>query len=112
VSPARRRCAVAHVPQDVAVRARRACRALSQPRSTQRYQRRPKADEAMLLKAIEALVCRHPSYGYRMIHAMLVAAAYQPAGRNQQQDQGYQTNGLRLPRRRILLPQDQSRLPR
>lgn len=76
MSPARRRSAVAHVQRDVGVSERRACRALGQPRSTQRYQHRPKADEAALLKAIEELVCRHPCYGYRLIHAMLVADGF------------------------------------
>lgn len=72
MSPTRRRDAATHVQRDVGVSERRACRALDQPRSTQRYQRQPKADEAALLQAIEALVCQHPSYGYRFIHAMLV----------------------------------------
>ena len=61
-----------HVQHDMKVSERRACRALGQPRSTQRYPRRHKDDEAALLKAIETLVCQHPTYGYRMIHAMLV----------------------------------------
>ena len=72
MSPTRRRSAAVHVQQDVGVSERRACRALGQPRSTQRYHPRKKSDEAALLKAIEALVCQHPCYGYRMIHAMLV----------------------------------------
>ena len=72
MSPARRRSAVTHVQQDVGVSERRACRALGQPRSTQRYEPQTKADEVALLKAMETLVCKHPSYGYRMIHAMLV----------------------------------------
>lgn len=76
MSPVRRRSAVAHVQRDVGVSERRACRALGQPRSTQRYRRRPKADEAVLLQAIEALVCQHPCYGYRMIHALLVADGF------------------------------------
>ena len=63
MSPARRRSTVTHVQRDVGVSERKACRALGQPRSTQRYQARPKADEAALLKAIEALACRHPRYG-------------------------------------------------
>jgi len=62
-----------HVQRDVGVSQRRACRALGQPRSTQRYRPRKKPDEGSLLRAIEALVCRHPRYGYRMVHAMLVA---------------------------------------
>jgi putative transposase len=55
---------------------RRACRALGQPRSSQRYLLRTKADEGPLLKAIEKLVCQHPCYGYRMIHALLVADGF------------------------------------
>ena len=55
---------------------RRACRALDQPRSTQRYQRRVPDDEGSLLQAIEALVCQHPTYGYRMIHGLLLADGY------------------------------------
>jgi putative transposase len=71
VSPTRRREAVAHVQRDVGVSERRACRALGQPRGTQRYPRKVKADAGPLLAAIESLVCQHPSYGYRMIHGML-----------------------------------------
>lgn len=51
---------------------RRACRALDQSRSSQRYPRKIKADEGELLRTIESLVCQHPGYGYRMIHGMLV----------------------------------------
>ena len=76
MSSARRRDAVVHVQRDVGVSQRRACRALGQPRGTQRYRRHPKADEAALLQAIEALVCQHPCYGYRMIHALLVADGF------------------------------------
>ena len=39
----------------MSVSERRACRALDQPRSTQRYRHRSKADEAALLKAIASL---------------------------------------------------------
>jgi hypothetical protein len=60
----------------VGISQRRACRALDQPRGTQRYPRKAKADEVALLKAIEAWVCRHPCYGYRMIHALLVADGF------------------------------------
>ena len=67
---------MAHVQRDVDVSERRACGALGQPRSTQRYRSQPKADEASLLQAIESLVCRHPGYGYRMIHGLLVADGF------------------------------------
>lgn len=73
VSPTRRRATVAHVEQELGVSERRTCRALGQPRSTQRYAPRVQDEQAGLLAAIEALVCQHPTYGYRMIHAMLAA---------------------------------------
>lgn len=75
MSPTRRRDAVAAVQRSLpGVGERRACRALEQPRSTQRYRPRPRkrAEDGELLRAIEALVCRHPAYGYRMIHGLLV----------------------------------------
>jgi putative transposase len=77
VSPTRRRSAVAHVQREVGVSQRRACRALEQqPRSTQRYSRKVKPNEAALLKAIEALVCQHPRYGYRLIHGLLIGDGF------------------------------------
>jgi len=66
-----------HVQRDVSVSQRKACRALGQPRSTQRYPRKVKADEGPLLKAMEALVCQHPAYGYRMIHGLLVLDGFE-----------------------------------
>lgn len=50
---------------------RRACRAVSQPRSTQRYSPRHRSDEKKLLKRIVYLSRRHPRYGYRRIWALL-----------------------------------------
>lgn len=73
MSPTRREEAVAYVQRSLAgVSERRACRALGQPRSTQRYRRKIKQDEGPLLRAIESLVCQHPAYGYRMIHGLLI----------------------------------------
>lgn len=44
---------------------------LGQARSTQRYRRKVKCDEAALVKAMHALVRRHPRFGYRRVHALL-----------------------------------------
>jgi transposase InsO family protein len=52
---------------------RQACRALDQPRSTQRYCPRIADDEAALVAAMHGLVRRHPRYGYRRIWALLRA---------------------------------------
>ena len=50
---------------------RRACRVLGQPRSTQRQQRRERADEKPLVARMLALVGKHPRFGYRRIWALL-----------------------------------------
>lgn len=57
--------------QTFSVSQRRACRILDQPRSTQRYQRRPNEQEQRLVKRMHELVRRHPRYGYRRIWALL-----------------------------------------
>ena len=47
-----------------------------------------------------------------ILGSLPLPAGHQPDRGHQQQDQGHQTDGLRLPRRRVLLPQDPRRLPR
>ena len=51
---------------------RRACRTLAQHRSSQRYCRSTVPDEAALRDRLKALAVRHPRYGYRRIHVLLV----------------------------------------
>jgi putative transposase len=50
---------------------RRACRAIGQPRSTQRYQAQQRNGEAALCRQMRELALRHPRYGYRRITALL-----------------------------------------
>jgi transposase InsO family protein len=50
---------------------RRACRALDQPRTTQRYRPIPKDDEQRLESRLWELVRAHPRYGYRRMTALL-----------------------------------------
>ena len=51
---------------------RRACEALGQPRSTQRYEARPdRSEEQELVARMHALVRQYPRYGYRMMWAKL-----------------------------------------
>lgn len=71
MSPARRRQAVQRAVEALGVSERRACRALGQPRSTQRYVGSERErDEALLLR-IRELAREHPRYGYRRITALL-----------------------------------------
>ena len=50
---------------------RRICRALGQPRSTQRYERKVRDDEEALTGRIIELATKYGRYGYRMITALL-----------------------------------------
>jgi hypothetical protein len=52
VSPARRREAVEHLQECFDASQRRACRAVDQPRSTQRYESKIKDDEPAVVAAI------------------------------------------------------------
>ncbi len=58
---------------ELAVSERRACRTLSQPRGTQRYQGRRIEKDKPLIEAMKDLSRRHPRYGYRRITALLRA---------------------------------------
>jgi transposase InsO family protein len=50
---------------------RRACKALEQPRSTQRRKKIVKSDEELLRRSIVKLACDYGRYGYRRITALL-----------------------------------------
>jgi transposase InsO family protein len=56
---------------------RRACEAVGQPRSTQRYAPRRAEDEEALVARMLELVRRHPRYGYRRIWALLRREGWQ-----------------------------------
>ncbi|MDQ3499203.1 MAG: IS3 family transposase [Actinomycetota bacterium] len=72
LSPTRRRAAVGHVRRHLGVSERRACEAIGQPRSTQRYVGRPKAEwERWLVERMVGLSRENPRYGYRRVWALL-----------------------------------------
>jgi len=50
---------------------RRACRVIRQPRSTQRYNKRPADDEEYLTARIIELASKYGRYGYRRVTALL-----------------------------------------
>jgi hypothetical protein len=63
---------VGHLQERFGTSERRACRVVGQPRSTQRRQpQRSEADRA-LVERMKKLARKHPRYGYRRIHALLV----------------------------------------
>ena len=72
VSPDQQRAAAGFLKEKFAVSERRVSRVLGRSRSTLRYRRRQRADEPPLVREIQRLARRHPRFGYRRIHAMLV----------------------------------------
>jgi putative transposase len=62
---------VGDVRRKLGVSERRACRALKQPRATQRYRPRPREFERRLTGRMLELVREHPRFGYRRIWALL-----------------------------------------
>jgi putative transposase len=71
VSPSRKREATAKLQKEFTVSERRACRVTGQPRTSQRYQSKPRDDEAALVKRMLELVRQRPRFGYRRIAALL-----------------------------------------
>jgi putative transposase len=76
VSPTRRREAVSYLCDRHHVSERRACRVVGQPRSTQAYHPRKQDDDAMIVATMHELVKRHPRYGYRRVHALLLREGF------------------------------------
>ena len=66
------RTAAAFLSDHFAVSQRRVCRVMDRARSTLRYRCTHSADEAVLSREIKRLARRHPRYGYRRVHALLV----------------------------------------
>ena len=76
---------------------RRACRALSQPRSTQRHHPRIRDDEEALRADIIALATRFGRYGYRRITALLRQLGWQV--NHKRVERIWRREGLRVPMR-------------
>ncbi len=71
LSPARRRRCVELARERYGISERRACRALEQPRSTQRYTATMADEEEALTMAVVRLASRYGRYGYQRVTAML-----------------------------------------
>ncbi len=76
MSPSQRRAAVAFLERKYRVSERRACRVVGQNRATNRYRPVPGDFEARLIEAMKELGERFPRYGYRRVHALLVAEGW------------------------------------
>ena len=96
LSPARRRQWAAHVCT-LGVSERRACRVLSQPRSTQRHRCIAAPDEDALTRAIVTLAGRFGRYGYRRVTALLRRAGWRV--NHKRVERIWRREGLRVPQK-------------
>lgn len=94
MSPERRRIAVQHA-RDKGLSERHACRLVSQPRGTQRYQPTQRDDEDQLTQAILALASQYGRYGVPRITALLQEAGWK-AGRDRVRNI-WRREGLKVP---------------
>ena len=96
LSPSRRRMCVERVQRvHPGVSERRACRALSQARSTQRHHPRIRDDEEALRADIVALATRFGRYGYRRITALLKELGWQV--NHKRVERIWRREGLKVP---------------
>lgn len=76
MTPNQQRAASTYLRERYQVSQRRASQVLDRARSTLRYQRRQRAGEEALVRALRRLARRHPRFGYKKIHARLVKAGW------------------------------------
>lgn len=76
MSPARRRRFAKHAQRKLGVSERRACKAIGQPHSTQRYEPTLGDDQRRLVARILELSHKHKRYGHRSIHTLLVRGSW------------------------------------
>jgi putative transposase len=76
VSPDQQRAAADYLGEQYDASQRRVCRVMRRSRSTVRYRRKPRAGASALAREIKRLARRHPCYGYRRIHALLVRGGW------------------------------------
>ena len=85
------------VRQALPVSERRVCRALAQPRSTQRYQGQRADEEELLTERIIALASQYGRYGYRRITAMLHSEGWRV--NHKRVERIWRQEGLKVPRK-------------
>ena len=76
VSPDQQRAAADYLSERYKVSQRRISRVMGRSRSVLRYRRSRRPDEQPLTREIKRLARRHPRYGYRRIHALLVRGGW------------------------------------
>jgi transposase InsO family protein len=77
VTATQQRAATDYLREAYQVSERRAGRVLDRARSTLRYRPQDRAAEAPLVRALRRLARKHPRWGYRRIHALLLREGWQ-----------------------------------
>ena len=95
MSPSRKRTAAEELKEQYSVSERRACEVLQQPRSTQRYESKPRDDEPALVKRMLAAARRHPRWGYRRVAWRLRQDAWRAS--NSRVYRLWRREGLKVP---------------
>jgi putative transposase len=72
VTPGQQRAAADYLSESYGISQRRICRVMARSRSVLRYCQRRRPDEPALNREIKRLARRHPRFGYRMVHALLL----------------------------------------
>ncbi len=88
---------VVHVQEELDVPERKACRALGQPRSTQRRKPHVRDDEERLVKRIVELATRYGRYGYRRVTALLRREGWKV--NHKRVERLWRREGLKVPRK-------------
>ncbi|MGV7222189.1 MAG: IS3 family transposase [Nitrospinales bacterium] len=97
LSPTKKRQAAFHIMEQFNVSERKVCRALGQPRSTQRYRPKIRAGEDRLIERMIDLATKYGRYGYRRITALLQREGW---GVNHKRvERLWQREGLKVPQK-------------
>ena len=100
MSPSQRRAAVAFLMRKRHVSERRACQVVGLHRSMNRYAAVPSDFEGRMVAAMKELADRFPRYGYRRIHALLVAEGWNVNVKRI--ERLWVLEGLQVPPRRLI----------
>jgi HTH-like domain len=93
----RRRQAVSYVREHHGHSERRICRALHITRSSVRYVPQPRGDEAALTQSVIRLASQYGRYGYRRIHALVMAEGWQVS--RSRVERIWKREGLKVPKK-------------
>jgi len=85
------------VCEKLQVSERRACKALKQNRTVQRYKPRENRQEEKLIERITELACKYGRYGYRRITGMLVNEGWRV--NHKHVERIWRQEGLKVPKK-------------